>query len=284
MCVGEHLEEREAGRTADVIRAQFEGSFADISAEQMQKTLIAYEPVWAIGTGKVATPAQAEEVHADLRKLIEVRYNPEVASAVRIQYGGSVKASNSAELMSQPNIDGALVGGASLVADDFLGIIASCKWSDDFMNPFLAILMILTAIFLILLVLIQRGRGGGLAGAFGGMGGQSAFGTKAGDLFTRITIGVAAFWIVLCIVTLKLTVNRGGSVRSEFGPRCQRHIANAIGTRRRRNRFRRRRPRTTRRKPAAARQPAPNRNPAKVAATAPADSGSKGAEKSSSTK
>ena len=91
VCVGEHLEEREAGRTADVIRTQFEGSFADITAEQMQKTLIAYEPVWAIGTGKVATPAQAEEVHADLRKLIEARYNAEVASAVRIQYGGSVK-------------------------------------------------------------------------------------------------------------------------------------------------------------------------------------------------
>jgi triosephosphate isomerase (TIM) len=125
VCVGEHLEQREAGRTADVIRTQFEGSFADITAEQMQKTLIAYEPVWAIGTGKVATPAQAEEVHADLRKLIEVRYNREVASVVRIQYGGSVKPSNSAELMSQPNIDGALVGGASLVADDFLGIIAS---------------------------------------------------------------------------------------------------------------------------------------------------------------
>ena len=109
-----------------MIREQFEGSFAEISAEQMGKITIAYEPVWAIGTGKVATPEQAEEVHADLRKLIEARYNAEVAEAVRIQYGGSVKASNSGELMSQPNIDGALVGGASLVADDFLGIIASC--------------------------------------------------------------------------------------------------------------------------------------------------------------
>lgn len=126
VCVGEHLEEREAGQTAVVIRDQFEGSFANISASQMQKCVIAYEPVWAIGTGKVATPEQAEEVHADLRKLIEVRYNAEVASSVRIQYGGSVKPSNSAELMRQPNIDGALVGGASLVADDFLGIVASC--------------------------------------------------------------------------------------------------------------------------------------------------------------
>jgi triosephosphate isomerase len=126
VCVGEHLEEREAGQTAVVIRDQFEGSFANISAEQIEKCVIAYEPVWAIGTGKVATPEQAEAVHADLRKLIEVRYNPEVASAVRIQYGGSVKPSNAAELMRQPNIDGALVGGASLAADDFLGIVAGC--------------------------------------------------------------------------------------------------------------------------------------------------------------
>lgn len=126
VCVGEHLDEREAGRTAEVIRSQFEGSLADIAADQMQKIVVAYEPVWAIGTGKVATPEQAEEVHAALRKLIEGRYNAQVASAVRILYGGSVKPSNSGELMRQPDIDGALVGGASLVADDFLGIAASC--------------------------------------------------------------------------------------------------------------------------------------------------------------
>jgi triosephosphate isomerase (TIM) len=127
VCVGEHLNEREGGQTMDIIREQFAGSFSGLTAEQMQKTTIAYEPVWAIGTGKVAAPEQAEQVHADLRKLIEVRYNAEVASAVRIQYGGSVKASNAGELMAQPDIDGALVGGASLVADDFLGIIAGCR-------------------------------------------------------------------------------------------------------------------------------------------------------------
>ena len=126
VCVGEHLAEREAGQTAEVIRSQFDGSFTGISAEDMQRTTISYEPVWAIGTGKVATPQQAEEVHADLRKMIQSRYNTDVASQVRIQYGGSVKPSNSAELMHEPDIDGALVGGASLVADDFLGIIASC--------------------------------------------------------------------------------------------------------------------------------------------------------------
>jgi triosephosphate isomerase len=122
VCVGELLEEREAGRTAEVIAEQFAGSLEGVSAEDMARCVMAYEPVWAIGTGKVATPAQAEQVHLDLRKLIEDRYNAEVAAVVRIQYGGSVKPDNAAELLSQPNIDGALVGGASLKVDDFLGI------------------------------------------------------------------------------------------------------------------------------------------------------------------
>jgi triosephosphate isomerase len=124
VCVGELLGEREAGLTADVIRKQVAGSLAGLSEEQMAKVVIAYEPVWAIGTGKVATPAQAEEVHKDLRNLIAERYNGRLAETVRIQYGGSVKPSNAAELLSQPDIDGALVGGASLKADDFLGIAA----------------------------------------------------------------------------------------------------------------------------------------------------------------
>lgn len=127
VCVGEVLAEREAGQTKAVVRKQFEESFAGISADDMVKTVIAYEPVWAIGTGKVATPAQAEEVHADLRKLIASRYNAAVADAVRIQYGGSVKPDNAAELLGQPNIDGALVGGAALKVEDFLGIIAGAK-------------------------------------------------------------------------------------------------------------------------------------------------------------
>jgi len=122
VCVGELLEEREAGRTADVIRRQFDGSLADVSAEQIERLVIAYEPVWAIGTGKVATTQQAEEVHADLRKLLAQRYNNGLAARVRILYGGSVKASNAGDLLAQPNVDGALVGGASLKADEFLGI------------------------------------------------------------------------------------------------------------------------------------------------------------------
>jgi len=124
VCVGELLAEREAGQTLPVIRRQFDGSLAGLSADQMMKIVIAYEPVWAIGTGKVATPQQAEDVHLALRKLMEERYNKVLAEAVRIQYGGSVKPENAAQLLKQPDIDGALVGGASLKADQFLGIVA----------------------------------------------------------------------------------------------------------------------------------------------------------------
>jgi len=127
VCLGELLTQREAGRTADIIRQQFDGSLARVTQEQMAHIVIAYEPVWAIGTGKVASPEQAEEVHMDLRKILADRYNTTTADAVRILYGGSVKASNAAELMAQPNIDGALVGGASLKADEFLGIAAAAS-------------------------------------------------------------------------------------------------------------------------------------------------------------
>ena len=186
-----------------MIRRQFDGSLAGLSAEQMPKLVIAYEPVWAIGTGKVATPQQAEEVHLDLRKIIADRYNETIAQAVRLQYGGSVKPDNAAELLGQPDIDGALVGGASLKVDQFMGIVAGPERKVRNMHDLYSlILLFVTAVFLIVLVLIQRGKGGGLAGALGGMGGQSAFGTKAGDLFTKITIGVAAFWIVLCIAAV----------------------------------------------------------------------------------
>ncbi len=124
LCVGELLEEREAGQTGDVIQRQFDGSLAGLSAEQVASLVIAYEPVWAIGTGKTATPEQAEAVHLDLRKIMADRYNEEVAQAVRIQYGGSVKPNNAADLLGQPNIDGALVGGASLDVESFMGIVA----------------------------------------------------------------------------------------------------------------------------------------------------------------
>jgi triosephosphate isomerase len=124
VCVGETLQQREAGKTLDVIRTQFDASLAGLSPEQMKQSVIAYEPVWAIGTGKVATPDEAEEVHLALRKILEARYNAEVSQAVRIQYGGSVKPDNAQVLLAQPNIDGALVGGASLKVDQFMGIVA----------------------------------------------------------------------------------------------------------------------------------------------------------------
>ncbi|MFM8735441.1 MAG: triose-phosphate isomerase [Pirellulales bacterium] len=122
VCVGETLEEREAGRTADVVTTQVRGSLAGLSPADVDKVVIAYEPVWAIGTGKVATPQQAQEVHALIRSLLGSIASPAVAATVRIQYGGSVKPDNAADLAAQPDIDGALVGGASLKADDFLGI------------------------------------------------------------------------------------------------------------------------------------------------------------------
>jgi triosephosphate isomerase len=125
VCVGETLDQREAGQTTSVVRTQCEGSLAGLSSEQASGIVLAYEPVWAIGTGKTATPAQAEEVHADIRALLTKLFNAETAQKIRIQYGGSVKADNAKELLSQPNIDGALVGGASLKADSFLPIIAA---------------------------------------------------------------------------------------------------------------------------------------------------------------
>jgi len=123
LCVGELLEEREAGRTTAVVEQQLTNSLADITAEQIELITIAYEPVWAIGTGKVATPEQAEEVHGSIRAWLRNRFNDLVADTTRIQYGGSVKPENARELLSQPNIDGALVGGAALSTDSFIGII-----------------------------------------------------------------------------------------------------------------------------------------------------------------
>ena len=123
VCVGETLAERESGKTGQIVESQFDGSLAGVTDEQMSGIVLAYEPVWAIGTGKVATTQQAGAVHADLRTILESRYNADVAAAVRIQYGGSVKPDNAGELLAMEDIDGALVGGASLKADSFLAII-----------------------------------------------------------------------------------------------------------------------------------------------------------------
>ncbi len=125
ICVGETLEQREAGQTLAVVERQLLAALAGVSQAQAREVVIAYEPVWAIGTGRNATPEQAEEVHVALRKLLAGRYNGDVAEMVRIQYGGSVKPDNARDLLVQPNIDGALVGGASLKADQFLKIVAA---------------------------------------------------------------------------------------------------------------------------------------------------------------
>jgi triosephosphate isomerase len=123
VCVGETLAEREAGRMEKVLETQVRGSLAGLTAEQMLETIIAYEPVWAIGTGKTATTRQAQEAHAFIRGLLVKPFDEAVAKKVRIQYGGSVKPSNARELMSQPDVDGALVGGASLEARSFADIV-----------------------------------------------------------------------------------------------------------------------------------------------------------------
>jgi triosephosphate isomerase len=122
VCVGELLAEREAGRTLEVVGRQVRGGLAGLAPGALATLTVAYEPVWAIGTGKTATTAQAQEVHAAIRALLRELGGP-VADSIRIQYGGSVKPENAAELMSQADVDGALVGGASLKAKDFLAIV-----------------------------------------------------------------------------------------------------------------------------------------------------------------
>jgi triosephosphate isomerase len=123
LCVGEVLEERKAGLTGEVVDSQARQALAGISRNEVKRLVIAYEPVWAIGTGETATPDQAQEVHAQIRGLIRDLYDEALAQELRIQYGGSVKPDNVRALMDQPDVDGALVGGASLKAASFLGIV-----------------------------------------------------------------------------------------------------------------------------------------------------------------
>ncbi len=127
VCVGESLEEREAGITMDLIAIQVKKAFSGISSADAKKVVIAYEPIWAIGTGKTATSEQAEEVCAGIRNLLEGLYDKDTACAVTIQYGGSMNAANAEELLAKENIDGGLIGGASLKADDFSVIVATAK-------------------------------------------------------------------------------------------------------------------------------------------------------------
>lgn len=128
VCVGEMLAERDAGKTLAVVDAQLAGALDGIdAATAAQRLVIAYEPVWAIGTGRTATPAQAQEVHAHIRKRLAERWSADTANQLRIQYGGSVKAANAEALMAEPDIDGALVGGASLEAAEFVAIVKAAR-------------------------------------------------------------------------------------------------------------------------------------------------------------
>ena len=127
LCVGETLEEREAGKEKEVLETQLRGGLANVTAEQLLETVIAYEPVWAIGTGKTATSAQAQECHAHVRAVLAGLSDQATADKVRIQYGGSVKPSNAKELLTQPDIDGALVGGASLEPRSFAEIVKAAE-------------------------------------------------------------------------------------------------------------------------------------------------------------
>lgn len=122
-CIGEVLEEREAGKEYDVVKSQIEGSLFNLSAEDFVKIILAYEPVWAIGTGKTATAQQAQEMHAFIRKTVADKYGAEVAENTSILYGGSCKPSNAKELFANKDVDGGLIGGASLDAEQFMGIV-----------------------------------------------------------------------------------------------------------------------------------------------------------------
>ncbi len=126
-CVGENEKQRDAGETFKVIQTQLSGALSKLSKDQIERTVIAYEPVWAIGTGKTATPEQANEVHAFIRKWISDNFGLSFALGMRILYGGSVKPENTRELMVKPDIDGVLVGGASLKATSFFDIVSSCQ-------------------------------------------------------------------------------------------------------------------------------------------------------------
>ena len=131
VCIGEVLAEREAGNTEKVIEKQFFGAFKGLTNKEMAKVVIAYEPVWAIGTGKTATPRQAEDVHRLIRLFLSQNFAKEVSDTVRILYGGSVKPDNCAELFKQRNIDGGLIGGASLKAESFIQIVTAAEQVGD---------------------------------------------------------------------------------------------------------------------------------------------------------
>jgi triosephosphate isomerase len=135
LCVGETLDERDAGREQDVVRTQVEESLAGMVVEEVKQTIIAYEPVWAIGTGRTASPEQAQQMHAYIRGVLAGLVGDETAQAIRIQYGGSMKPANASELLAQPDIDGGLIGGAALEARSFAQIVRAALPQEDMRTP-----------------------------------------------------------------------------------------------------------------------------------------------------
>lgn len=127
VCIGETLKERDAGQTEEVVHEQLEGAYKDFTKDEVLKCIVAYEPVWAIGTGKVATPEQAQDVHAYIRKILTNLFDKDLAQEQRILYGGSMKPDNAKGLLEKPDIDGGLIGGASLKAESFMGIIEATR-------------------------------------------------------------------------------------------------------------------------------------------------------------
>lgn len=133
LCVGETLEEREARRAFEIVKQQFENSLKALKADEIDRVVIAYEPVWAIGTGRTATPEQAEQMHSYIRRLLNEQFGNAVGERIKILYGGSVKPDNTTQLMAKPNVDGALVGGASIKAESFIQIVTNAK-PEEFSN------------------------------------------------------------------------------------------------------------------------------------------------------
>ena len=127
LCVGETLEEREARHAFEIVKQQFDQSLKNLKPEEIERVVIAYEPVWAIGTGRTATPEQAEQMHSYIRRLLKEQYGETVGERIKILYGGSVKPDNIAQLMAKPNLDGALVGGASIKAESFIQIVTNAQ-------------------------------------------------------------------------------------------------------------------------------------------------------------
>ncbi|KAJ8146549.1 hypothetical protein OY671_000406 [Metschnikowia pulcherrima] len=237
-CVGEGSDVRKAGEQIAYTLAQVEGALAGIPAPQLATLVIAYEPVWAIGTGEVATPEDAQEVCGAIRGALGDLYDADLANATRVSYGGSVKSSNVAAIMAQPDVDGALVGGASLDPEEFAKI-ARYHLKDvlvDVSRIILQISSVSTSAFLTSLVLMHKGKGGGLSDMFGG-GISSSVGSSgvAERNLNRITVAFALVWAVVIVLSgllqkVESPQSAGGKPRTVARSGQERHVAggNAI--------------------------------------------------------